>query len=238
VLVQTLQGEITGQYRELCDVVKTFQGVNILTVELTLGQFNMLVKMNGEKIESLISAQSKIKALKFVQNTAAIVTYSEGIVPDAIGSFKVTHDAKEEVLQYLGTTQQNIINDVYDLKKTMETLLSLAKNQVKQGENQITSTEIRVAEQEIKRREEKFKKVVRTVAAIVGTCLIIPPIALAITLLISPQFNLTFQMITYMMGLSIVGLVSILIAVDYRQVRAAIKIAIKIVLGKHSSKRR
>lgn len=232
VLVQTFQGEIAEQCRELRNAIShDLPEVNIIGIELALGRYNMLVRLSGEEIGALTNANRKIALLKFVQNTASFVTYSAEIVPNEIEGYRISSDAKQEILQYLGRMQQSIVHDVYDVEERLDTLLILAKREVKPGITQITSSEIRLVERELDRRqeEERFKRRVRTIAAIIGTCLIIPPIVMAIILMTSMAFNFTFQILAYMLGLSTIGGILLLIAVDYERVSATIGFFI----GKH-----
>jgi hypothetical protein len=222
ILVQTFQGDVSEQYNQLCNKLSHESPlVKILGVEFALGRFNMVVRVSSEKIESLLDALKRTQSLSFVQNTASFLTYSTEIIPDNVGTYRISDDAKTEILQYLGRMQTGLIRDVSDVKKQLEILLLLAQREVKEGSKQITSTEIRIVEKafERKQEEERFRRRMRIISAVLGTALISLNFACGIFAVLG-NLLLSTQTLVYMFGLAVIGGILILIAVAYEQVSA------------------
>lgn len=225
VLIQTFQGDIVEQCKSVREIINhETPEVKILALELALGRFNIVMRIGGEKLESLLKAWKIIQTLPFIQNIASFATYATEIVPSEVDGYEVTVDAKTEILGYLIKMQKNIRQDVDDIQNKLIELLSLAQKEVKTGSKQITSNEVRIVEKELDRQEDerRFRRKMRIFAAIFGGGLLVSNIVFVGFSLLSQTTSLNTQFLGYMLGLALVGGILVLIAVAYERVSAYI----------------
>lgn len=143
-LVQTFRNNLAEQLTQIKDVLEETSGVNLISSEPVLGNFGLLLKLQGS-LENLLGAVERLRSLLFIQHIATFLSPSEEIVPDKIGKSKVKREAKAEIIDYLTRSQGTIVRDIEDMRKQINAILVQSQRGLAPGSREITAVNVREA---------------------------------------------------------------------------------------------
>jgi len=143
-LVQTFRDNSTEQTKQIKDSLKKTSGVNIISSEPVLGNFSLSLRLEGS-LDDLFRAVYRLKSLPFIQHIATFLSPSEEIVPDKIGHNKVTKNAKSEIISYLMRSQGSIVQDIEDLRRQIDAILTQSQRSLSPGSTEIAAGHVREA---------------------------------------------------------------------------------------------
>ena len=156
-LVQTFRNNLAEQLVQIRDALEETPGVNLISSERVLGNFGLLLKLQGS-LENLLRAVERLRSLLFIQHIATFLSPSEEIVPDKIGKSKVKKEAKAEVIEYLTRSQGTIVRDIEDMRKQIDAILVQSERGLAPGSREVTAVNVREAISQI-HTEHLFRRV-------------------------------------------------------------------------------
>jgi len=143
-LIQTLRNNFAEQIGSIRSSLKVISGVRLIDISPALGNFGLVVKLEGP-LDNSLKAVEKLRSLFFIQHIATFLTPSKEIVPDKIGRSKVGEDAKAEIVDYLQRMQGSVIRAVEDLPEKVNTILVQSQRNLPSESEKIGASNVREA---------------------------------------------------------------------------------------------